>query len=393
MMSVLDRRIYLAAISILAVSCSSSSFAPQAVAAAETRPLQTVSFDRRAGQLVSVAQTSRFVWNGVTVSSDGRIFVNVPRSLQGGSVPSVGVVDKRGRVQPYPGGAWNAWAPGSPAEHAFVGTNAVRIGPDGDLWVVDTGSPSFGADTVAGGPKVVRIDLRRNQVVKIYSIDSPVAQAHSYLDDIRFNGRRAYLTDTGVPGLVVLDLVTGHARRVLDHDRSMTGTRPIVVDGEIVRFRNKPLIVNADQLEVSPDRQWLYYQPLSGPLWRVPTRDLDDESLTPGEVSRSVEAWYNTPALGGTAMDKLGNLYLEDTENDTLLKLTRERRVERLITDHRRLHWADAPWIDRGWLYLPEAQLDRLPIFHNGVSEIQWPLHIYKLRIRPSSVGEAEPSS
>jgi hypothetical protein len=28
------------------------------------------------------------------------------------------------------------WHPGKPVETDFVGTNAVRVGPEGDLWVV-----------------------------------------------------------------------------------------------------------------------------------------------------------------------------------------------------------------------------------------------------------------
>lgn len=81
-----------------------------------------------------------------------------------------------------------------------------------------------------------------------------MALRHSYVDDIRFHGHRAYLTDAGVPGIIVLDLVTGRARRVLDHDKSTTGTRPIVVDGEMVRGTDgKPILLNTDQMEVSPD--------------------------------------------------------------------------------------------------------------------------------------------
>jgi hypothetical protein len=72
--------------------------------------------------------------------------------------------------------------------------------------------------------------------------------------DIRFHGHLAYLTDAGVPGVIVLDLVTGKARRVLDHDKSTTGTRSIVVDSEVVRGpESKPILLNTDQMEVSPD--------------------------------------------------------------------------------------------------------------------------------------------
>src|SRR6266536_1712548 len=35
----------------------------------------------------------------------------------------------------------------------------------------------------------------------------------------------------------------------------------------------KPVYIHADQLEVSPDGRWLYYQPCSGPLYRIETRD------------------------------------------------------------------------------------------------------------------------
>ena len=51
-----------------------------------------------------------------------------------------------------------------------------------------------------------------------------------------------------------------------------------------------------------------------------------------------------------------------------------------VIEDHR-LHWVDAPWILDGFLYLPEAQVDRIAQFHNGHTQIKWPLHIYKMKL------------
>jgi hypothetical protein len=270
---------------------------------------------------------------------------------------------------------------GEPTESAFVGTNAIRVGPEGDLWVVDTGTPSFGAETIAGGPKIVRIDLKRNVVTHVYPLGPEVVRAKSYVDDIRFNGRLAYLTDAGVPGIIVLDLDTGKARRVLDHDPATTGTRPIVVDGEVVRGPDgKPVILNADQMEVSPDGEWLYFQPLAGPMYRIATRWLNDPSADPATVSKQATFWYDTPPLGGTAIDAAGNLYLEDLKSNSILKLTPERQLQTIIRDPR-LHWTDAPWIKGDFLYLPEAQLDRIAQFHNGHAKIKWPLHIYKLKL------------
>ena len=348
-----------------------------------------------AGTLEVVAQSDDAVWNGVTVSADGRVFVNFPRLAEGSS-QSVGEIGADGRSHAYPGGVWNEWKPGKPAEAAFVGTNAVRIGPEGDLWVVDTGTPGFGAQTIAGGPKIVRIDLKRNTVSRVYPLDANAALAKSYVDDIRFNGHLAYLTDAGVPGLIVLDLDTGKARRVLDHDRSTTASRPIMVDGEMLHGPDSnDVMVHADRMEVSPDGQWLYFQALAGPMYRIETQWLDDPSAEPAKVSQHAKFWFDTPPLGGTAIDEYGNLYLEDLANDSVLMLTPDRQLTTVIRDHR-LHWVDAPWLEHGYLYLPEAQFDRIAPFRRGHAQIQWPLHLYRLKslsiAQPASVTDQGPS-
>jgi Major royal jelly protein len=327
-----------------------------------------------------VAQSDNALWNGVTVSQDGRVFVNFP-PLSPRPIQAVGEIGGDKTSHPFPGGEWNEWKPGKPVETAFVGTNSIRIGPEGDLWVVDTGTPSFGAETLPGAPKIVRIDLKRNAVARIYPLGPDAALRKSYVDDIRFHGHLAYLTDAGVPGIIVLDLVTGKTRRVLDHDKSTTGTRPIVVDGETVLGPDgKPIILNADQMEVSPDGRWFYFQPLAGPMYRIETRWLDDPAIDSATLARHVEFWFDTPPLGGTAIDDEGNLYLEDLTSDAIRKLTPDKHLSTVIQGSR-LHWADAPWIWNGWLYLPEAQIDRLGQFHGGQSKIQWPLHIYRLRL------------
>jgi hypothetical protein len=58
-----------------------------------------------------------------------------------------------------------------------------------------------------------------------------VTRTNSLLDDIRFNPAtgKAYLTDAGSPGLIVLDLESGMATRVLDGDPSTSDTMPVSV--------------------------------------------------------------------------------------------------------------------------------------------------------------------
>ncbi len=329
-----------------------------------------------------VASTPGPLWNGVA-EADGRIFVEFPRLDPGKPNPSVAVLGPDGTPIPYPGGGWNSWKPGADPSHRFVSTNAIHVGPHGDLWVVDNGAVGFiGKRAVPGAAKIVVIDPRTNQVTRIYKVPGTALRAKSAIDDIRFNGAHAYITDAGAPGLIVLDLATGAMRRVLDGDRSTTARRPAIIDGKILRGPDgKPVAINADQLEVTPDGSTLYFQPLPGPLYRIPTKLLDDDTIKPAALSAAVEFWYNTPSLGGTAIDGKGNLYLDDLGSDCVLELTPDRHLSLLVRDPR-LHWPDAPAFDgHGNLVIPVAQIDRAPPFNNGRSAIVEPFQIFSLHV------------
>jgi len=320
------------------------------------------------------------VWNSVTTTADGRVFVGFPH-MDGSVGTRVAELSDDGRAQPYPDAAWNSWQEGAEAAHTFVRVNALRIGPDKQLWVVDTGAPGFGGTVVPGGVKIVVINPQTNRVSRTYPLNS-VTSVKSYIDDIRFHGQLAYLTDAGIPGLIVLDLESGKPRRVLDHHPSTTDERPMMASGKVMRTADgKEIRIHADQLEVSPDGKYLYFQPCSGPLYRLETRSLDNASITPAELARHVERWVDTPTTGGTVIDAQGTIYISDVNRRSILKITPAGKVTTLIQDSR-LDWADAMWIDQqGYLWIPAAQLDQIAPFQAGVSRVNFPVHIYKLQI------------
>lgn len=190
---------------------------------------------QQADGLTVAAETRRMIWNAVAVDGD-RIFVAGPR-WAGASGPAVALIDGKDALIPYPDASWNAWQPGADVSNAFVNVNAIRRDDRGGLWIIDTGSPSFGGDPLPGAAKAVRIDLATSRVERIYPFGPQAALPSSYIDDIRFHGDHAYLTDAGHAGLIVLDLRGGETRRALDGAPSVTAptNRPIVVDGKIVR--------------------------------------------------------------------------------------------------------------------------------------------------------------
>ncbi len=331
-------------------------------------------------QLQEVA-TSNTVWNGVTTSSDGRVFVNFPR-IEGDKGMRIGEILKNGKIIPYPDENWNNWEVGADVNEKFVRTNSLRIESDGFLWIVDTGTPSMGQNPLSGNAvKLVAVDLKINKIAKIILLNR-VSRPATFIDDLRILGNTIYLTDAGEPALIVLDKNTGEGRRVLENHPSTKDAIPIKAEGKIMKdIEGKDVHIHADQLEISPDGQWLYFQPASGPMWKVETKYLNDENLTEKELSSKVSLFYKTPSTGGTATDSKGNIYVSDIDKKQIIKISPDGK-ETLVIKDERLLWADALWIDEdGYLWIPTGQLNRLSVFQNGVDKVKFPVTIYKLKI------------
>lgn len=369
---------------LFALSLTCPMLASAADALPPTLPTQQDS------RLMEVA-TSPHIWNGAAVTADGRTFVSLTQSEGPGM--SLAEVGKDGQLHPFPDAQWNTWNAGEPGKH-FLHVNALRVGPDGKLWAVDAGNTGIntGAHAVPGAGKLVRVDLATNQVDKVYSFDSAIQKDNSYFDDVRFRSRLAYLTDPGAERLVVLDLDSGKARTLLEGHALSIDHVPMYADGKKLFIPNgQEKRVGLDQLEVSPDGQYLYYQAIPGPLARIETRYLDDPKIPPKTVEVHAEQWLDTWSTGGTAIDAAGNIYASDVNTRSVKRIAPDKTVTTVVADPR-LVWVDALWIQDGYLYLPAAQINRTPATTGGKpSTVEYPVHLYKIRIdaQPSPLDHA----
>ncbi|KAI0009054.1 major royal jelly protein [Xylariaceae sp. FL0662B] len=345
---------------------------------------------------VQLALTLDTPSTGVSTTPDGRLFILYAR-VDGSTGP--GIVEWDNSTQtatPFPDAEWNNYTTDKdPATH-FINANAQRIGPDGALWIVDTGLPSLGQPAILpAGPKVVQVNLTTNAVQRVYGMGNATLST-SLLDDIRFNPAtgKAYFTDAGAPALIVLDLATGNALRVLNNHQSTSAYMPQSAEGALLRgpYPSQGFAyVYADQLEVSPDGKFLYYQPASGGMSRIETGYLDDalyNSSLAETLPQYVEPYVLTPPTGGTAMDAQGNIWSSDVNRQSILK-TAPNGTSSVIVQDPRLLWIDAMWIDtHGKLWMPAAQLNRGIPFQNGTSKVVKPLHVYTMDIGvgPSSI-------
>ena len=263
---------------------------------------------------------------GITVSETGRIFVNFPRWTEDSPV-SVGELIK-GEIRPYPDAEWNSWRNSkkheiSAADH-FVCVQSVVADGHGSLWVLDPAAPATDKE-VPNGPKLVQIDLATNKVTRTIPFDMTIAPQGSYLNDIRFSpdGKTAFITDSGAKGaIVVLDLASGKARRLLDGDPTTQPAPKVVVthNGKPVRRPDgRGVEFAADSIELSKDGKTLYWKPVTGKtLYSIETAMLVDPSATPSAVSGAVKTAGQVGVTDGLWLDDQGRIYLSNAEDDAV---------------------------------------------------------------------------
>jgi len=217
------------ALSLLLALLSNLSYPLASEAAQRLIPSQ-----RFIGKLEPVAFFDGPMPTGVTVSAQGRIFVNFPR--WGDDVPFTVAELVEGKAVAYPNAEINRCNLSSVRDHLLSVQSVVMDGKD-RLWLLDTGSPKF-EPVVRESAKLVCVDLASNKVVQTIYMPVSTAFSGSYLNDVRFELRRgkagmAFITDSSSisPGIIVVDLASGESwRRLSDHVsvRPVSGFLPMV---------------------------------------------------------------------------------------------------------------------------------------------------------------------
>jgi sugar lactone lactonase YvrE len=332
-----------------------------------------------------VAATTPKQLAGVTISRTGRIFVNIPRWIDE-PTPSVAEVAADGSLVPYPSEAINAWdkAPGESASGHFVSVQSVVADAEEALWILDPASPYFQA-VVRGGPKLLKVNLSTNEVAHVYHFDEESAPVKSYLNDVRFAHGHAFMTDSGLGAIVVLNLATGNVRRLLESHPSTKaepGVEP-VIGGRPWKFADDTTPqVHTDGIAIDPQREHVYYKPLVGrTLYRVPIAALLDESLSPEALGNLVERVAETEPTDGLEFDAEGNLYLTSLEWNAVKVLRPDGRIE-LFARASDFLWPDTITLSRdGDLLVSASQFHLMPDFNGGEDKRTPPYKVFRLEL------------
>lgn len=317
---------------------------------------------------------------GVAASRSGRIFVNFPDWSDDHTISVAEIVD--GKPRPFPNEEWNR--PGASGSH-FVCVQSLYVDESDSLWILDPAAPKM-KEIVKGGPKLVKIDLVKNEVVQTIPFGEGVAPKKSYLNDVRVDTKTetAFITDSGLGAIVVVDLSTGKARRLLEGDHSTLGEKEfkLQVNGrELLAENGEPPRIHSDGIALDALHGYLYYHALTGKtLYRIKTTDLKNPRLTKDELSAKVETVTETPAPDGMIIGPDGRLYLTDIEHSAIQVLDlKENKLATVVADGR-LSWPDSlAWGPDGSLYVTTSQIQNMPRFNGGNDMRTIPYHVYRV--------------
>jgi sugar lactone lactonase YvrE len=354
---------------------------------------QKLASDRTIGMIEQVHEFHDAMPTGVTISAEGRIFINFPR--WGDDVPfTVGEI-RNGNVVAYPDASINKFDSARPGE-TLGSVQSVVIDPLNRLWILDTAAPGFSAP-VAGGAKLVAVDIATDKVIKTIVLSAHTVLSTTYINDVRFDLRQgkagvAYITDSsinGPGGLIIVDLDSGESWRKLTGHASTSPDPSFipVVEGERLAVREKgkppaPFNVASDGIAISADGGTLYYCPLSSRhLFSVPTSLLLDRSSTESAVAQSVVDLGEKGASDGLEADDKGRVYAGDYERNSI----RQRQTDgewKTIAHDPRILWPDTMSVaSNGYLYFTANQLHRQAQFHEGKDLREKPYTLFRIKI------------
>ncbi len=339
-----------------------------------------------------VAEIRGAMPTGITVSPDGRIFLNFPQWGDESPFAVAELVD--GQPVPFPSTSFNRPEGADPQAH-LLSVQSVVADDEGRLWILDTGAPGF-APPVAGGAKLVAVDLTTGEVVRSIAFNQDVVLPTTYLNDMRFDFSSgeagvAYITDSSLSGpgaIIVVDLASGDAiRRLSAHPSTMPDHDFVpMIDGAPLMVRPaegaaRPWLVASDGVAISPDGATLYYCPLSSRhLYAVPTALLRDPKADDADIAAAVRDLGEKGASDGLAEDDWGRIYAGDYENNAIRRW--DGREWTTIAADPLLDWPDTLAIGPdGHLYVTANQLARQALFHRGVDLRAQPYRVLRVPI------------
>ena len=324
-----------------------------------------------ADQLEEVLAYAEPIGN-VAVSRNGRIFFTVhPESRPQGN-----------KVLEYVDGASVPFPSRRLQDELYDTPLGIVVDQFDRLWIVDHGNHGLRPARITG------IDLSNGEVIRQQMFDASIAPAGSMLQDLQVtpDGRTIVIADASFwrksPALIVYDIETGTARRMLEGHPSVSAEDFFIRAGEQkMEFLGGMVVLRGGVDGIALSSDWLYWGALNGSgLYRIPVKDLRNPDLPSSQLAKLLERFSDKPLSDGLSVDLQGNVYITDIEHHAIFRASPAGELSTVIQS-RAIRWPDAlSFGPDGYLYVADSALPELILKPNDHITAQAPYRIFRFK-------------
>ncbi len=308
----------------------------------------------------------------VAVSSDGRVFFTVhPESRPRGN-----------KLLEFVNGASVPFPSLRLQKELFDTPLGVAIDRFDRLWVIDHGNHG------TRSARIVAIDLSNGEVIRKQNLDASIAPAGSILQDLQISadGRTIIIADASFwrkkPALIVYDVESGNARRVLEGHPSVAAENYMIrTRDQDMEFLGGMVALRGGVDGIALGTEWLHYGALNGSgLYRIRLKDLRNEKMPMPQLARLVERYSDKPLSDGLSTDTAGGVYITDVEHSAIFRVGADGRLSTLIRSPR-IRWPDAlSFGPDGYLYVADSALPELILKSTEHIQANGPYRIFRFQ-------------
>ena len=273
---------------------------------------------------------------------------------------------------------------------SFAAVIGIQVEKDGTVWMLDMGSENT-------SPKLLGWDTQNNRLKAVHYLPNEVSVANSFHQDFAIDERRrkAFIADMSRggmidesnPAIVIVDLATGQARRVLEaHEYLQPQPEQIMIaEGEAMTFTDDqgnrhPIELGLNPIAIDAQNEWVYFSTINpGVLYRIKAEILGDFSQSDSALAAAIEPFADKPSSDGIAADGQGRVYITNVA-DNAISIADENGARIWVQDSRFV-WPDGVYVaPDGSVVATINQLNRAAPFNGGVSGVENPFLIVRIK-------------
>jgi sugar lactone lactonase YvrE len=309
----------------------------------------------------------------VAVSNSGRVFFTVHPEARPRGNKLLEFVD--GASVPFPDGATQT--------RLFDTILGVVIDRFDRLWTIDHGNHGLRS------ARLLAFDINTGKLLVDQTFDKDIAPRGSFLQDIQVSadGRTVVIADASFwrkrPALIVYDVETAAARRILDSHPSVAAENYLIQNRDrVMSFMGGIVSLRGGVDGIALGEEWLYFGALSGSaLYRIRLDDIRDPSIPGSQVAARVERVADKPLSDGFSIDTDGRVYITDVEHNAIFRLDENSGLRTLVRSDR-IRWPDAlSFGPGGWLYVADSALSDVVLQSKEHIRSKGPYRIFRVQL------------